>query len=63
LCTFVTSGQVALTTASPRAAASFSTAFETPWALKIATARGGTSDSSSTKTAPLALRLSTTNLL
>src|SRR5215469_1812696 len=59
-CTLVTSGQVASMTWSPRPFASWRTAGDTPWALKITVASSGTSWSSSTKCAPLARRASTT---
>ena len=62
-CPLVTSGQVALRTGRPRAAASSSTVRATPCALNTVTARGGTSDRSSTNIAPLFFRLSTTYLL
>ena len=61
--TFVTSGQVASNTVSPRRAASSRTARETPWALKITVAPSGTSSSSSTKIAPRERRRSTTKRL
>ena len=62
-CTLVTSGQVASKTRSPRASASRRTARETPCAEKITVPPAGTSESSSTNTAPLPRRSSTTNLL
>jgi hypothetical protein len=59
-CTFVTSGQVASKTRSARASASARTAFETPCAENTTMLPAGTSESSSTKTAPFAFRPSTT---
>src|SRR5215469_1098641 len=59
-CTLVTRGQVASMTWSPRCFASWRTAGDTPWALKITVASSGTSWSSSTKCAPLARSASTT---
>src|SRR3546814_629938 len=53
-CTFVTSGQVASNTFSPRRSASRRTACETPWALKITVTTSGTSGRSSTKMARVA---------
>ncbi len=62
-CTLVTSGQVASNTLRPRSRASRCTSSETPCAEKITVAPAGTSESSSTKTAPFARRSSTTYLL
>jgi hypothetical protein len=59
-CTFVTSGQVASNTVSPRALASARTALLTPCAENTTVAPRGTSSSSSMNTAPLRLRSSTT---
>jgi hypothetical protein len=56
----VTSGQVASKIAKPRSRASCSTALLTPCALNTSVAPGGTSDSSSMNTAPLALSSFTT---
>jgi hypothetical protein len=51
---------VASITRRPRRSASWRTAGEMPWALKITVALSGTSSSSSTKCAPLARSASTT---
>src|SRR5215831_8579340 len=59
-CTLVTSGQVASMTRNPRRCASWRTAGEMPWALKMTVASSGTSSSSSTKCAPLVRSASTT---
>jgi hypothetical protein len=57
----VTSGQVASRAKKLRRCASAGIDFGTPWAEKMTGASvSGISSSSSTKTAPLALRLSTT---
>ena len=62
-CTLVTSGQVASTWIIWRRAASAGTDFGTPWAEKITGRSSGQSASSSTNTAPLARRPSTTKRL
>ncbi|EWS63573.1 hypothetical protein Y695_03194 [Hydrogenophaga sp. T4] len=59
-CTLVTSGQVASKMLKPRACASSCTALLTPCAENTRVEPGGTSDSSSMKIAPLALRSLTT---
>ena len=61
--TLETSGQVASTYKMLRASASAGTDLATPWAEKTTGRSGGQSESSSTKTAPLALRPSTTKRL
>jgi len=63
MCTLATSGQVASNTLSPLAAASATIFFDTPCAEKITVPPRGTWSSSSTNTAPLRRRFSTTNLL
>src|SRR5437867_6776686 len=62
-CTLVTSGHVASTTRRPRRRASWRTAGEMPWALKITVASSGTSSSSSTNIAPFWRSVSTTSRL
>ncbi len=62
-CTFATSGQVASTVSRPRRAASARTAGETPCAENTTHAPSGTSDSSSTNTAPRRSRSATTWVL
>ena len=59
-CTFVTSGQVASRTVSPRRSASAKTAGGDPVGRRTTTAPSGTSSTSSTKTAPCASRSRTT---
>ena len=62
-CTLVTSGQVASNTARPRDSASRRTDCDTPCALNTTVLPAGTSARSSTNTAPLVRRSSTTYLL
>ena len=54
-CTLVTSGQVASIACRSRSAAAWTTAGDTPWALKTMCEPSGTSSTSSTKIAPLLL--------
>src|SRR3569623_1555124 len=61
--TLLTKGQVASRYDSPRSAALAGTALGTPCAENTTGTPSGTWSSSSTNTAPLAFRLSTTNLL
>ena len=63
LCTFETKGQVASKNFNFLSSASFSTDAEIPCAEKMVMPSSGISDNSSTNTAPLDLRSSTTFLL
>jgi len=63
LCTLVTRGHVASMVSRRRIAACAWTAGDTPCAEKISRAPSGTSSASSTKIAPRAAKVWTTNLL